>query len=170
MSVAFNVGSAMKTFASLLLVLLLTTPEASWGCHAPRDPMLGVDEAADLEQFELIYIGTVVGVRLSSNIAQLEEMESDEEALGIVEIIGGTNEFEFEVYPDQVLKGLPAKPQVAVAGGCNVGWPKLMESVLVFRRADGTSQYRYIEGLGSDYIERVVACTSGKCENAEAPD
>ena len=164
----FNRWPPMKTFASLLLVLLLATPEASWSCHAPQDPMLGVNEAADLEEFELIYIGRVVGVRLSSTIAQLEKAsESEEEALGVVEVVGGTNPFEFEVYPDRILKGVAAKPQVAVAGGCSVGLPQMMESVIVFRRADGTSQYRYVEGVGAAYVERVVACASGKCENGE---
>jgi hypothetical protein len=168
-SAEFNVEApSMKTFASLLFALLLTTSEASWSCHASRDPMLGVNKASNLERFELIYIGRVVGVRLSSTIAQLEEAaESKEEQLGLVEVVGGTNPFEFEVYPDQILKGAVAEPQMAVAGGCDVELPKLMESVIVFRRADGNSQYRYIEDVGAAYIERVVACVSGVCEIGE---
>jgi hypothetical protein len=159
----------MNIFTRFLFVLLVSAHQSSWGCHVRPDPMYGVKGPADLAEFESIYVGSVVGLRLTSTISQLQKNSDSDSELGIVEVIGGTSLFEFEVFADRVLKGAVAKPQTAIAGGCSVRFPEMMQRVIVFRRADGTARYFSVEKTGSSYIERVADCALRSCDNAIGP-
>jgi hypothetical protein len=159
----------MKHLARFLFVFLVSAHQSSWGCHPRPDPMYGVKGPADLAEFESIYVGSVVGLRLTSTIAQLEKNLDSDSELGIVEVIGGTSPFEFEVFADQVLKGAVVKLQMAVAGGCNVRFPEMMQRVIVFRRADATARYFSVEKTGASYIDLVKACALRSCDNAIGP-
>ena len=146
----------MKLLAFLTVIALAGVSQEVAGCRVMKEDL---SSAAGLAEFESIFIGSVVSLELTNTIEQLRKHSE----LEVVELAGGSFSFEYGVFPNSVLRGEAAEPQVSMAGGCTVYPPSLMERVMVFRRRDGSSVFRVLKGEDSELVERVKACLAGKC-------
>ena len=153
-------GLSMRIPVLLLVFAFGSHCDVAQACRVTaRDPLSSVNDLSELSTYQSIYVGKVVSLVLSSSIDQLRKRSE----LEVVELVGGTLPFEYGVFPEEVLKGSASEPQVAVAGGCAVFHPTMLDRVIVFRKEDGTSHFRVLRDGGAEYVMRVRKCLTGSC-------
>ncbi len=155
----------MKRLSRIVFLFSLVWVQSANACRPPPDPMRHVSGPSSLKIYDRIYIGEVVSVRLTRYISDLKRTDGDYDE---VTLVGGSMPFDFEVFPEEMLKGTTEKPQLeSSSGGCSIWEPKLRDRVLVFQKKDGTTRFFVLSDenhlVDESYVSNVRKCLVGKC-------
>ena len=159
-----TLGHSMKYLVQIAALVAFACVHSAQACRPNPDPMWQVSGPVSLKDYERIYVGVVVSVRLTSYISELRQTDGDG---GEVTIIGGSMPFDFEVFPQEFLKGSAEGPQRESSGGCSIAEAKLRDQVLVFQMRGGATSFRVL-GQGNfqadeRYISHIRKCLAGTC-------
>jgi hypothetical protein len=138
-------------------------------CRPRADPPFRLSAIDSLARFERIYIGTIVAVRLTYLIENLEQQQlnqNEQEEFSETTIIGGSTPFEVEVFPREALRGEASTKHTFSAGGCDVTEPNVRNDVIVFVKADGATSFYNLshdKPVASAYLAQVRKCLAGSC-------
>jgi len=171
----------MLRIAITALLLSLAYPGAAHGCRVEHFDALtllaGLDET---EEPVAAFVGEIVGVRSAGRLDELKQcrppisapQNEQEDRLDCVE---APPDIELDVYPLDVLHGMPEYPTTLLAVGCSYIAPRVGSRTLVVQTTAGSvvhiykgDEPDYHVGYDDVYLGRVRACITEKCLNDTA--